>query len=66
MNSDTTALVEQIAIWKKYKTDIYPEDILNLIIDVGMARLYEVNDIIEKISKIETEVTLPTNHIGEK
>jgi hypothetical protein len=56
-------LIESLAIWKKFKQVLYPSDVLNLMIDLGMVRMSEVEKIIEETGKKSVDIKLPSCYI---
>jgi intergrase/recombinase len=56
-------LAESLAIWKKYKQVLYPSDVLNIMIDLGMIRLSEVQKIIDDTDKNNVDMNLPSCYI---
>lgn len=56
-------LVRNIIDWKLAKQSMYPEDVLNMIVDAGLIPAREIEFILENGMKNPTMPKLPKNHI---
>ena len=64
MNENYKDFAKQIVIWKKYKQIIYPEDILNMMIDCNLISYTELNEIIKESDKKVLDLKLPNTYIS--
>jgi len=64
-DKNTINFVEQITLWKKRNLMLYPNDVLNMLIDCNMITMVEVEQILEMTNKKQVDITLPTRYIAE-
>lgn len=57
-------LVTQLLAWKKYNLLLYPNDVLNMLIDNGLITKYDIQNIIDDVEKKTLDITLPTCYIS--
>jgi len=58
-------LVYRVAAWVKHDMVMLPEDLLNILIDMGMVSKYTVDSYLEMAMKEEElRPRLPNNHIN--
>lgn len=58
-------LIEQICLWKTKNLMLYPNDVLNMLIDCNLVNMVEVEQILEASKKKDVDITLPTRYISE-
>lgn len=59
----TEKLIEQLVMWKRKKYYLFPEDVMNMMIQNGLCTEEEVRQVIETASKKELDIRLPTVYI---
>ena len=61
--TDIEKVVEQLAMWRRKKFSLFPEDVMNMLIENGLITKEEVEKIIEDGSKKELDIRLPKVYI---
>jgi hypothetical protein len=56
-------VIEQLVMWKRKKYYLFPEDVMNMMIQNGLCTEEEVKQIIESTNKKELDIRLPTVYI---
>jgi hypothetical protein len=62
-DKNTINFVEQIVLWKRRNLMLYPDDILNMLIDNNLITMVEVEQIIDTTKQKSLDITLPTRYI---
>jgi hypothetical protein len=62
-DKNTINFVEQIVLWKRRNLMLYPDDILNMLIDNNLITIVEVEQIIDTTKQKSLDITLPTRYI---
>lgn len=57
-------MIEQLVMWRRKKFCLFPEDVINMMIDHGLCTEEEVKQIIESTNKKELDIRLPTVYIA--
>lgn len=60
----TEKVIEQLVMWKRKKHYLFPEDVMNMMIENGLCTEEEVKQIIESTNKKELDIRLPTVYIA--
>jgi hypothetical protein len=63
-DKNTINFVEQIVLWKRRNLMLYPDDILNMLIDSNLITMVEVEQIIDTTKQKSLDITLPTRYIS--
>lgn len=63
MNEDIQKFIKQIIIWKKYKQLLYPDDVLNMMIDCNLIKYIDLEELIKEIDKKPLDLLLPNTYI---
>jgi len=63
--SDIERVVEQLAMWRRKKFSLFPEDVMNILIENGLITVEDVQQIIENAQKKELDIRLPSVYINE-
>lgn len=58
-------MMKQIVAWKARNFTMYPDDVLNLLIEHGLVHTYQVNSQITQQKQSPVDVKLPTSYINE-
>ena len=61
--TDIEKVVEQLAMWLRKKFTIFPEDVMNILIENGLITVEDVQQIIENTQKKELDIRLPKVYI---
>lgn len=64
MYQQSRDLARQIIMWKLSRQTIYPDDILNMMIDCDLIQINDVLTLIEECKEKVTQAQLPNNHIS--
>lgn len=57
-------LVTQLLAWKRQNLMLYPNDVLNMLIDNGLITKYDIQNIIDDVEKKTLDISLPTSYIS--
>ena len=63
-NEQTIKFVEEIYKWKKKNLTMYPNDVINILIETGNLSTLDVLNIFQKAEKKSIDITLPTCYIS--
>jgi hypothetical protein len=63
-DKNTINLVQQIVMWKRKNLMLYPDDILNMLIDNNLITMVEVEQIIDMTNQKSLDISLPTRYIS--
>jgi hypothetical protein len=63
-NEQTIKFVEEIYKWKKKNLTMYPNDVINILIETGNLTTLDVLNIFQKAEKKSLDITLPTCYIS--
>jgi hypothetical protein len=63
-NEQTIKFVEEIYKWKKKNMTMYPNDVINILIETGNLTTLDVLNIFQKAEKKSLDITLPTCYIS--
>jgi hypothetical protein len=63
-NEQTIKFVEEIYKWKKKNLTMYPNDVINILIETGNLSTLDVLNIFQKAEKKSLDITLPTCYIS--
>jgi hypothetical protein len=61
--TDIERVVEQLAMWRRKKFSLFPEDVMNMLIENGLITVEDVQQVIEKAQKKELDIRLPKVYI---
>lgn len=61
--TDIERVVEQLAMWRRKKFSLFPEDVMNMLIENGLITAEDVQQVIEKAQKKELDIHLPKVYI---
>lgn len=61
--TDIEKVVEQLAMWCRKKFSLFPEDVMNMLIENGLITKDEVEQVIENAKKKELDIHLPKVYI---
>lgn len=61
--TDIEKVVEQLAMWRRKKFSLFPEDVMNMLIENGLITEEDVQQVIEKAKKKELDIRLPKVYI---
>ena len=61
--TDIERVVEQLAMWRRKKFSLFPEDVMNMLIENGLITKDEVEQVIENAKKKELDIHLPKVYI---
>lgn len=61
--TDIEKVVEQLAMWRRKKFSLFPEDVMNMLIENGLITKDEVEQVIENAKKKELDIHLPKVYI---
>lgn len=62
-HSNMNDFVEKIISWKLNRHMLYPEDVLNMLIDSDLCSISEIQEKIEEASKNKLDPSLPNTYI---
>jgi hypothetical protein len=57
-------LVTQLLAWKRQNLMLYPNDVLNMLIDNDLITKYDIQNIIDDVEKKTLDISLPTSYIS--
>lgn len=63
-NEKIVKFVEEIYKWKKKNLTMYPNDVINILIETGNLSTLDVLNIFQKAEKKSLDITLPTSYIS--
>jgi hypothetical protein len=63
-NEQTIKFVEETYKWKKKNMTMYPNDVINILIETGNLTTLDVLNIFQKAEKKSLDITLPTCYIS--
>ena len=63
-NENIVKLVTQLLAWKRQNLMLYPNDVLNMLIDCEFLNKYEMQNIIDDVDKKPLDISLPTCYIS--
>jgi hypothetical protein len=58
-------MMKQVVAWKARNFTMYPDDVLNMLIDNGLVQTFQVNSQITQQKQSPVDVKLPTSYITE-
>jgi hypothetical protein len=61
--TDTEKVIEQLVMWRRKKYCLFPEDVMNMMIENGLCTEEEVRQVIETTQKKELDIRLPKVYI---
>ena len=61
--TDIERVVEHLAMWRRKKFSLFPEDVMNMLIENGLITAEDVQQVIEKAQKKELDIRLPKEYI---
>jgi hypothetical protein len=61
--TDIEKVVEQLAMWLRKKFTIFPEDVMNMLIENGVISEENVQQVVESAQKKELDIRLPKVYI---
>lgn len=61
--TDIEKVVEQLAMWRRKKFSLFPEDVMNMLIENGLITAEDVQQVIENAQKKELDIHLPKVYI---
>ena len=61
--TDIEKVVEQLAMWRRKKFTIFPEDVMNMLIENGVISEENVQQVVESAQKKELDIRLPKVYI---
>jgi len=61
--TDIEKVVEQLAMWSRKKFSLFPEDVMNILIENGLITAEDVQQVIENAQKKELDIRLPKVYI---
>jgi DNA-directed RNA polymerase subunit F len=62
-NEKLKKLIEQIVYWKRKNYIMYPNDILNYLIEYDLISISEAKELIDEYSKTPLDIHLPREYI---
>ncbi len=62
-NENIVKFIEEIYKWKKKNLTMYPNDVINILIETGNLSTLDVLNIFAKAEKKSLDITLPTCYI---
>lgn len=63
MDIKVRKFVEEICLWKKYDHQLFPDDILNILIQSNITTVDEIKTILTEVRKKDVAIQLPFPYI---
>lgn len=61
--TDMEKVIEQLAMWRRKKFSLFPEDVMNMLIENDLITEDNVRQVIETTQKKELDIRLPKVYI---
>lgn len=62
-NPNIVKMIEQLEGWRRKHLTLYPNDVINMLIDAELITVYDAEKILKIVQEKSLDITLPTCYI---
>lgn len=63
-NPNIVKMIEQLEAWRRNRLTLYPNDVINMLIDAELITVYDAEKILNTVQEKALDTTLPTCYIS--